>query len=229
VHKVLLGGATLYDVRSRPVSCRRIKSVQPPFDSPERLRRVSAAIGLRPLPPSRPCRLPCTSARTPTPQPGGAAGDVSPSRGRTIAGATTYREWPSRPPIGTWRATEHCAARGEGVATTCRGVQKCVHHVLQGGGGALGRGRAWRGRSPCSAPRPRRHSSRRSTRRGSASTPRRARPDSSSSPGSPAQPAGDYLIFCGVAGHGAAGMWIRFQVSASAKTPALLTPAPGKR
>src|SRR3989442_537998 len=44
-----------------------------------------------------------------------------------------------------------------------------------------------------------------------------------------AQPAGDYLIFCGVAGHRAAGMWIRFQVSASAKTPALLTPAPGKR
>src|SRR5437879_12643907 len=44
-----------------------------------------------------------------------------------------------------------------------------------------------------------------------------------------AHPAGDYLIFCGVAGHGAAGMWIRFQVSASAKTPALLTPAPGKR
>ena len=45
-----------------------------------------------------------------------------------------------------------------------------------------------------------------------------------------AQPAGDYLIFCGVAGHGAAGMWIRFQVSASAKTPALLlTPAPKTR
>src|SRR5256712_13721888 len=45
-----------------------------------------------------------------------------------------------------------------------------------------------------------------------------------------AQPAGDYLIFCGVPGHGAAGMWIRFQVRASAKTPALLlTPAPGKR
>src|SRR5438309_6730730 len=44
-----------------------------------------------------------------------------------------------------------------------------------------------------------------------------------------AQPAGDYLIFCGVPGHGAAGMWIRFQVSASAKTPALLlTAAPGK-
>src|SRR5258705_9382019 len=26
-----------------------------------------------------------------------------------------------------------------------------------------------------------------------------------------------YLIFCGVPGHGAAGMWIRLQVSASAK------------
>src|SRR3989441_2193525 len=44
-----------------------------------------------------------------------------------------------------------------------------------------------------------------------------------------AQPAGDYLIFCGVAGHGAAGVWVRFQVSASAKTPPLLTPAPGER
>ena len=44
-----------------------------------------------------------------------------------------------------------------------------------------------------------------------------------------AQPAGDYLIFCGVPGHGAAGMWIRFQVSATAKTPTLLlTAAPGK-
>src|SRR3989441_1916144 len=42
-----------------------------------------------------------------------------------------------------------------------------------------------------------------------------------------AQPGGEYLIFCGVPGHGAAGMWIRFQVSATAKTPALLpTPAP---
>ena len=37
-----------------------------------------------------------------------------------------------------------------------------------------------------------------------------------------AQPAGEYLIFCGVPGHGAAGMWIRFQVSATAHTPALL-------
>lgn len=43
-----------------------------------------------------------------------------------------------------------------------------------------------------------------------------------------AQPAGEYLIFCGVPGHGAAGMWIRLRVSATAPTPALLlTPAPG--
>src|SRR5947209_16620100 len=41
-----------------------------------------------------------------------------------------------------------------------------------------------------------------------------------------AQPAGEYLIFCGVPGHGAAGMWIRLSVSASAAAPALLaTPA----
>jgi len=37
-----------------------------------------------------------------------------------------------------------------------------------------------------------------------------------------AQPAGDYLIFCGVPGHGAAGMWIRLSVSAIAQTPSLL-------
>src|SRR6266704_3330826 len=37
-----------------------------------------------------------------------------------------------------------------------------------------------------------------------------------------AQPAGEYLIFCGVSGHGAAGMWIRFRVSATAEAPALL-------
>ena len=43
-----------------------------------------------------------------------------------------------------------------------------------------------------------------------------------------AKPAGEYLIFCGVPGHGAAGMWIRLQVSATARTPALLrTPAAG--
>jgi len=41
-----------------------------------------------------------------------------------------------------------------------------------------------------------------------------------------AQPAGEYLIFCGVPGHGAAGMWIRLRVSATARTPAmLLTPS----
>jgi len=42
-----------------------------------------------------------------------------------------------------------------------------------------------------------------------------------------AEPAGEYLIFCGVPGHGAAGMWIRLRVSATPTTPALLlTPAP---
>jgi hypothetical protein len=41
-----------------------------------------------------------------------------------------------------------------------------------------------------------------------------------------AKPAGEYLIFCGVPGHGAAGMWIRLRVSATARTPELLrTPA----
>ena len=37
-----------------------------------------------------------------------------------------------------------------------------------------------------------------------------------------AQPAGEYVITCGVPGHGAAGMWIRLRVSATATTPALL-------
>src|SRR5207237_9026838 len=41
-----------------------------------------------------------------------------------------------------------------------------------------------------------------------------------------AQPAGEYLIFCGVPGHGAAGMKIRLRVSATAKTPALLLTPP---
>jgi hypothetical protein len=41
-----------------------------------------------------------------------------------------------------------------------------------------------------------------------------------------AKPPGEYLIFCGVPGHGAAGMWIRLRVSATAHTPALiLTPS----
>src|SRR3989454_9751834 len=45
-----------------------------------------------------------------------------------------------------------------------------------------------------------------------------------------AQPAGDYLIVCGVPGHGAAGMWIRLRVSGTATTPELLpTPAVGSR
>ena len=37
-----------------------------------------------------------------------------------------------------------------------------------------------------------------------------------------ATPAGEYLFFCGVPGHGLAGMWIRLSVSDSAKEPALL-------
>lgn len=37
-----------------------------------------------------------------------------------------------------------------------------------------------------------------------------------------AQPAGEYLIFCGVPGHGAAGMWIRLRVSETAHAPTLL-------
>ena len=45
-----------------------------------------------------------------------------------------------------------------------------------------------------------------------------------------AQPAGEYLIFCGVPGHGASGMWIRLRVSATARTPTMLrTPSPEAR
>ena len=37
---------------------------------------------------------------------------------------------------------------------------------------------------------------------------------------------GSYLIFCGVPGHGAAGMWVRLEVSGSARRPSLTaTPA----
>jgi hypothetical protein len=44
-----------------------------------------------------------------------------------------------------------------------------------------------------------------------------------------AEPAGDYLIFCGVPGHGAAGMWIRLRVSATARSPEMLrSPAAGE-
>ena len=45
-----------------------------------------------------------------------------------------------------------------------------------------------------------------------------------------AQPAGEFLIFCWVPGHGASGMWIRLRVSATAQTPTmLLTPSPEAR
>jgi len=40
-----------------------------------------------------------------------------------------------------------------------------------------------------------------------------------------AQPAGEYVIICGVPGHGAAGMWIRFRVSAATEAPALVATA----
>ena len=36
-----------------------------------------------------------------------------------------------------------------------------------------------------------------------------------------AAPAGNYLIFCGVPGHGLSGMWIRFKVSADATAPSM--------
>jgi sulfocyanin len=36
-----------------------------------------------------------------------------------------------------------------------------------------------------------------------------------------AAPAGNYLIFCGVPGHGLSGMWIRFQVSGDVQVPSL--------
>src|SRR5712671_3700662 len=36
---------------------------------------------------------------------------------------------------------------------------------------------------------------------------------------------GSYLIFCAVPGHGLAGMWIRFKVSAAEKRPTLTTTA----
>ena len=41
-----------------------------------------------------------------------------------------------------------------------------------------------------------------------------------------ADKGGSYLIFCGVPGHGAAGMWIRLEVSESLRKPSLaVTPA----
>jgi sulfocyanin len=44
-----------------------------------------------------------------------------------------------------------------------------------------------------------------------------------------ANKAGSFLLFCGVPGHGAAGMWIRLKVDSAATAPSLSrTPAPGK-
>lgn len=47
-----------------------------------------------------------------------------------------------------------------------------------------------------------------------------------------ASPAGDYLWFCGVHGHGLAGMWIHFKAAADAEAPHLLLATdaePGRR
>ncbi|HVH39917.1 MAG TPA: sulfocyanin-like copper-binding protein [Gemmatimonadaceae bacterium] len=38
-----------------------------------------------------------------------------------------------------------------------------------------------------------------------------------------AEPAGEYLIFCGVPGHGVAGMWIRLRISATARIPSMVS------
>ena len=43
-----------------------------------------------------------------------------------------------------------------------------------------------------------------------------------------AAPAGDYLIFCGVPGHGLSGMWIRLQVKADATAPSLRNTPSGR-
>ena len=41
-----------------------------------------------------------------------------------------------------------------------------------------------------------------------------------------ATPAGEYLIYCAVPGHGMAGMWIRLKIDATAKAPSMMvTPA----
>ena len=42
-----------------------------------------------------------------------------------------------------------------------------------------------------------------------------------------ATPAGEYLVYCAVPGHGMAGMWIRLRVDGAAKAPAIFaTPKP---
>lgn len=44
-----------------------------------------------------------------------------------------------------------------------------------------------------------------------------------------ADKGGSYLIFCGVAGHGVAGMWIRLKVSTSAPQPSLAATPPAQQ
>src|SRR5438445_12706102 len=43
-----------------------------------------------------------------------------------------------------------------------------------------------------------------------------------------ADKGGSYLIFCGVPGHGAAGMWVRLEVSGSVHRPSLAATPAGK-
>src|SRR5437667_6653913 len=43
-----------------------------------------------------------------------------------------------------------------------------------------------------------------------------------------ADKGGSYLIFCGVPGHGAAGMWVRLEVSGSVQKPSLAATPAGK-
>lgn len=45
-----------------------------------------------------------------------------------------------------------------------------------------------------------------------------------------ATPAGDYLVYCAVPGHGMAGMWIRLRIDGAAKAPSMVaTPKPATR
>jgi len=44
-----------------------------------------------------------------------------------------------------------------------------------------------------------------------------------------AEPAGSYAVFCAVAGHGMAGMWVRMKIDATAQWPSMVaTPAAGR-
>jgi uncharacterized cupredoxin-like copper-binding protein len=42
-----------------------------------------------------------------------------------------------------------------------------------------------------------------------------------------AAPTGDYLVFCGVPGHGLSGMWIRLQVRGDVTEPSMIESTPG--